>query len=101
MLSWQNCHHTVGAKAVLIGGEQVSIAFEQLEWASPRSEEDKEKPAFTTPGEILSTLDMIYVEADANGVYSLAQMPEVEGAKAAKLWHWSAGLIFIAASSTE
>jgi len=71
---------SLSAQAVLIGGEQVAIAFEQMEWASPRSEEDKEKPAFTTPGEILSTLDMVYVEADAAGVYSLAQMPEVEGA---------------------
>ena len=71
---------SLNAQAVLIGGEQISIAFEQMEWASPRSEEDKEKPAFTTPGEILSTLDMVYVEADADGVYSLAQMPEVEGA---------------------
>ena len=71
---------SLSAQAVLIGGEQVSIAFEQMEWASPRSEEDKDKPAFTTPGEILSTLDMVYVEADAAGVYSLAQMPEVEGA---------------------
>jgi len=71
---------SLNAQAVLIGGEQVSIAFEQMEWASPRSEEDKEKPALTTPGEILSTLDMVYVEADAAGVYSLAQMPEVEGA---------------------
>lgn len=68
------------ATAVLIGGEQISIAWEQMEWASPRSEDDDEKPAFTTPGEILSTLDMVYVEADANGMYSLAQMPEVEGA---------------------
>ncbi len=68
------------AYAVLIGGEQVSIAFEQMEWASPRSEADNEKPALTTAGEILSTLDMVYVEKDVNGVYSLAQMPEVEGA---------------------
>ena len=71
---------SVSAQAVLIGGELVSIDFEQMEWASPRSEEDREKPAFTTPGELLSTLDMVYVEADASGVYSLAQMPEVEGA---------------------
>jgi len=71
---------SASAQAVLIGGEQISIAWEQMEWASPRSEEDKEKPALTTPGEILSTLDMVYVEADVNGVYSLAQMPEVEGA---------------------
>lgn len=68
------------ATAVLIGGEQISIAFEQMQWASPRSEDDKEKPRFTTPGEILSTLDIVYVEVDQNSVYSLAQMPEVEGA---------------------
>ena len=68
------------AQAVLIGGEKISINWEQMEWASPRSADDDEKPAFTTPGEILSTLDMIYVAKDENGVYSLAQMPEVEGA---------------------
>jgi len=68
------------AQAQLIGGENISIAFEQLQWASPRSEEDKEKPALTTAGEILKPYDMVHVEADANGVYSLAQMPEVEGA---------------------
>lgn len=71
---------STSAQAVLIGGEQIAIAWEQMEWASPRSEEDKEKPALTTPGEILSTLDMVYVEKDVNGAYSLAQMPEVEGA---------------------
>ncbi len=68
------------AYAVLIGGEQVTIGFDQLQWASPRSEDDDEKPALTTPGEILSTLDIIYVVQDDNGVYSLGQMPEVEGA---------------------
>ena len=68
------------AQGVLIGGEAISIAWEQMEWASPRSAEDPEKPAFTTPGEILSALDMVYVVVDDNGIYSLAQMPEVEGA---------------------
>ena len=68
------------AQAVLIGGEQISINWEQMEWASPRSADDKEKPALTTPGEILSPLDMVYVLKDENDLYSLAQMPEVEGA---------------------
>ncbi len=67
-------------QAVLIGGEQIAISWEQMQWASPRSEEDKEKPAFSTPGEILSPLDIIHVESDANDVYSLSQMPDVEGA---------------------
>ena len=68
------------ARAVLIGGEVISIPWEQMEWASPRSEEDKEKPAFTLPAEILSPNDIVHVQSDINGVYSLAQMPEVEGA---------------------
>ena len=68
------------AQALLIGGERITIGFEQLQWASPRSEEDKEKPALTTVGEILKPYDIVYVEADTNGVYSLSQMPDVEGA---------------------
>ncbi len=68
------------AQAVLIGGEQISIPWEQLEWASPRSEEDEEKPALTTPGEILSPYDIVHVALDDNQIYSLAQMPDVEGA---------------------
>ena len=68
------------AQALLIGGERIPIAWEQMEWASPRSEEDKEKPAFSKPGEILKPYDIVYVDQDENGLYSLAQMPDVEGA---------------------
>jgi len=70
------------ARAVLIGGEIIDIPWERMEWASPRSEDDpkKEKPQFTKPEELLAAFDVVHVELDADGIYSLAQMPEVEGA---------------------
>ena len=90
------------AQAVLIGGEKISIPWGNMEWASPRSEDDPELPEFGTPGEVLSALDFVHVappvenavtvetQSDQNTAdgkpvfdhssYSLAQMPEVEGA---------------------
>jgi len=92
------------ALAVLQGGQKIEIPWRNIEWASPRSEEDKEKPLYSKPSEILTPLDLVYVEqievlADAareqtagteqqneqpgasnNLEYALAQMPEVEGA---------------------
>ena len=90
------------AQAVLVGGEIISIPWANIEWASPRSEDDPELPEFSTPGEVLSALDFVHVappvenaapvenKSDQNSEdnkpvfdnsrYSLAQMPEVEGA---------------------
>jgi penicillin-binding protein 1A len=91
------------AYAILQGGDRIEIPWRNIEWASPRSEEDKELPLYTTPGEVLQPLDLIYVEqvpvpteeaaegeqvAEAEPAdtttealeYALAQMPEVEGA---------------------
>jgi len=94
--------------AVLQGGETIRIPWEGMEWASPRSEADPELPEFTSATQILSPLDIVYVTtgpadttrqpasqenttenttentaentASADGIYTLAQMPEVEGA---------------------
>jgi len=75
-----------------------AIAGNRIQWASPRSDEDKEKPKFSQPAEILKPLDLIYVQtavadtdaekqaaADAQVTtsfpqFALAQMPDVEGA---------------------
>ena len=92
------------AMAMLQGGQRIEIPWHNIEWASPRSEEDDELPLFTKPSEVLQPLDLVYVEqvpvvpqtdedtkdgADSKPVvvetsgemeYALAQMPEVEGA---------------------
>ncbi len=83
------------AVAGLQGGELIEISWENMQWASPRSETDPEQPAFTKPSEILTPLDVIYVRKTASAPtegeetqagakdgysYALAQMPDVEGA---------------------
>ena len=96
----------VAAMAMLQGGQRIEIPWRNIEWASPRNPEDEELPLYSKPAEILQPLDLVYVEqvpvvletaetdeqknalADAKPVatitgemeYSLAQMPEVEGA---------------------
>ncbi|OED35471.1 hypothetical protein AB833_30065 [Chromatiales bacterium (ex Bugula neritina AB1)] len=83
------------AIAGLQGGSLIEISWENMVWASPKSEEDPKKPRFSMPSEIVSPLDLIYVrkvpatvddgtrvEADTatEFTYELAQMPDVEGA---------------------
>ncbi len=98
----------LAAFAMLQGGQRIEIPWRNIEWASPRSEEDDELPLYSKPAEVLQPLDLVYVEqipvvpevqdetdegsatnaaqtkpvAPATGEleYVLAQMPEVEGA---------------------
>ena len=93
----------VAAFAMLQGGQRIEIPWRNIEWASPRSEEDDELPLYNKPSEVLQPLDLVYVEqipvvvetdAQQEGSdrekpatvvtgemeYALAQMPEVEGA---------------------
>lgn len=86
------------AVAGLQGGKLVEIPWANMAWASPVSEDDPEKLAFSKPGDILKPLDLIYVSevtaippeepvkkgkpAPIQPVlgFALAQMPDVEGA---------------------
>ena len=93
----------VAAMAMLQGGQRIEIPWRNIEWASPRNPEDEELPLYSKPSEVLQPLDLVYVEQvpvvletdeQKNGLaddksaatitdeieYSLAQMPEVEGA---------------------
>lgn len=86
-------------KAVMQGGEFIEIPWKGMEWASPRSKDDPKAPEFTSAAQILNPLDVVYVAStrvvdigensgsidrgnpeDGAFQYSLAQMPEVEGA---------------------
>lgn len=86
------------ARAQLQGGLIVEVPWSNMAWASPMSEEDSELRLYSRPSELLSPLDLVYLqhlqevpeppelkEGETAPLlpvpgYALAQMPDVEGA---------------------
>jgi len=88
----------VMAKAQLQGGVVVEIPWSNMGWASPMKEDDNKVRLYSKPSQLLSPLDLIYVQQITEipeppkvkegeeppllpvPGYALAQMPDVEGA---------------------
>ena len=70
------------ATLLLAGGVSGKILWEDMQWASPRSEEDDELPAYSRPEELLSVNDLVHVRPKngSDSAFVLTQMPQVEGA---------------------
>ncbi|NNF52203.1 MAG: penicillin-binding protein 1A [Gammaproteobacteria bacterium] len=68
------------ARAVLGDGAAVTLAWPGLEWAAPYVTENVKGDAPEESADVLQPGDVIYVEALADGSWSLAQVPEIQGA---------------------
>ncbi len=70
------------ATVLLAGGVSGEILWEDMQWASPRSEEDDELPVYSRPDELLAVNDLVHVrpKPGVDGALQLTQLPRVEGA---------------------
>jgi len=68
------------ATALLADGRQVEIPWQGLEWARRYINENSRGPAPQQASDVVSPGDVVRLQAMADGQWSLAEVPQVEGA---------------------
>ena len=71
---------TQSANFRLKDGSEAVVPWAGLEWAAPHINENVVGDVPTAAGDVLSVGDVVYLEPLAGGAWSLAQLPEIQGA---------------------